>query len=298
MKSQLPATLILSFALAAPSLAADKKHKPGGTPSAVPPTSPMLVVPPPDDAAANPPGKLITSDMDGRDMTFFVKAADAGRVQAYFAEMLRKSASSGQIKTLADTLATAQEEENARLVKLAGQKGLTVSLAPTATEKKTGDKIAAMSGANFDKAAMDKLVSASKEALIAYEDAVHSTDPEIKRFAAQMLPLAEEKRHLVEKMTGAGSKAAGQLFRHGGVSETTPAATPAVAPELPPKGKGKGQSAGASASPGVSLQMATPTPPPGVAPLPLATPPGLPHPAPDLPPIVPPKAPPTPVPLK
>ena len=84
---------------------------------------------------------------------------------------------------------------------------------PTSALKKAGAELAKLSGSNFDKAVMDKVVAASSESLTAYQDAAQSTDPQIKSFAAQMLPLAEEKRHIVEKMTGAGSKTANQIFR-------------------------------------------------------------------------------------
>jgi putative membrane protein len=228
MKHSLPAALLLSLALATPGLAATKKKKQTATPSSLPPTSPMLVVPPPDSASGDSgqAGKLISSEMSGRDLEFFTKVTDAGREVAFFVEILKKSASSGVIKKLADALTAAQAEENMHTAKLASQKGWSVSLAPTADDKKAADEILKLSGSNLDKAAMDRIVAASNEALAAYQQATQSSDSQIKIFAAQMLPLAEEKRHLVEKMTGAGPKAANQLFRHGVPSQNTPAATP------------------------------------------------------------------------
>ncbi|MDR3403454.1 MAG: DUF4142 domain-containing protein [Chthoniobacter sp.] len=318
MKRSLSAALLLSLALALPGLAADKKpKKPTGTPSTLPPTSPNLVVTPPDATAADgsQPGKLISSEMSGRDLEFFTKAVEAGRQQAFFVDLLKKSASSEQIKKLADALTTAQNEENMHIAKLAGQKGWSVSLEPTTEDKKAGEEIEKLSGSNFDKAAMDKVAAASSQAQAAYEGAAQSTDPQIKTFAAQMLPLAEEKRHLVEKMTGAGAKTANQLFRHGGTSEGVPAATPSATPAATPVRKGKGKAgkvtpppadpaapplpaatpASAAASTPAGKLLATPTPLPSALGLPIATPPGLSAPATILPPIVPPKAPPAPV---
>jgi len=234
MKHSLSAVLLLSFALATPGFAANKKKKPAATPSTLPPTSPMLVVPTPDSASAGntQPGKLISSEMSGRDLEFFTKVTDAGREVAFFVEILKKSASSGVIKKLADALTAAQAEENMHTAKLASQKGWSVSLVPTPDEKKAGDEIMKLSGSNLDKAAMDRIVAASNEALAAYQQATQSSDAQIKTFAAQMLPLAEEKRHLVEKMTGAGPKAANQLFRHGIPSQSTPAATPQASTDV------------------------------------------------------------------
>lgn len=292
MKYSLSAALLLSLALSAPTFAASKKKKPTATPSTLPPTSPMLVVPKPDgppadDGSAN---KIISSEMTGRDLEFFTKAVDAGREQAFYVDLLKKSASSGIIRKLADALTSTQNEENMHLAKLAGQKGWTVSLEATPEEKKTGDEIAKLSGSNFDKAAMDKVVAASNIALTAYQNAAQSTDPQIKSFAAQMLPLAEEKRHLVEKMTGAGAKAANQLFRHGPAGQNTPGETPA--PEEPADKAAPPDAPKATPLPAEKGKPATsPTSLPSAAlSLPVATPPGISTPVPVLPPIVPSKA--------
>lgn len=305
MKHSLAAALALSLALSAPTFAASKKSKkPTGTPSTLPPTSPMLVVPKPDGSASDDAtsGKIISSEMTGRDLEFFTKAVNSGREQAFYVELLKKGASSDIIKKLADALMATQNEENMHLAKLAGQKGWTVSLEPTAEEKKVGDEIGRLSGSNFDKAAMDKVVAASNVALNAYQNAAQSPDPQIKNFAAQMLPLAEEKRHLVEKMTGAGAKAANQLFRHGGASQSMPGEAPAPetpAPEAAPAAAIKATSVEAAEfsekNAPAGKPATSPTPQPSAAlSLPIATPPGISIPAPLLPPTVPPKAPPAP----
>ncbi|EDY21840.1 hypothetical protein CfE428DRAFT_1086 [Chthoniobacter flavus Ellin428] len=292
MKHSLSAALLLSLALATPGLAA-KKKKPA-EPSTLPPTSPMLVVPAPDSTDSNS-NKLISSEMSGRDLEFFTKVSDAGREEAYFVDLLKKSASSDVIKRLADALNAAQAEENMHIAKLASQKGWSLSLAPTAEQKKAGEEIAKLSGSNLDKAAMDRVVAASNEALGAYQEATHSSDIQIKTFAAQMIPLAEEKRHLVEKMTGAGAKAANQLFRHG-------SAPPTVAPEssesIPTEKDAPAEREKSASEPTVKASAKpegkdTLSSPKTVG-LPIATPPGGSTPPPILPPIVPPQLPATP----
>ena len=278
MKHLLPAAVFLSLVLAMPGIAADKRNKPTGTPSTLPPTSPMLVVPPPNSPSADgaQPGKLISSEMSGRDLAFFTKAVDAGREQAFFVNLLTKEASSDQIKKLAEELMATQSEENAHIARLATQKGWSVSLDPTPAQRKEAGDMERLSGSNLDKAVMDRVITASSRALKAYQDAAQSTDPQIKTFGMRMLPLAEEKRHIVEKMTGAGAKTANELFRHGGASQSNSNATPA------PSSK--------------ATFVPTPTPTPSVPPLPIATPPGVGAPAPSRPPIVPRKTPPTPTP--
>lgn len=217
MKAPLSAAFAVCLTLALPLVAAEKKpKKPAGKPSTLPPKSPMIVVPAPTDPAVTTgeAPKLITSEMSGSDLQFFTNVAEAGRLQAYLVELLTTKAESEQIKALGSALASTQEQENKQITRLAGLKGWKVSTEPTPAQKALGAALDKETGSNFDKAVMDKVAAASQQAVSAYEAAAQSTDTDIKLFAEQMLPLAQEKLRLVEKMTGAG-KAAGQLFRTG-----------------------------------------------------------------------------------
>ncbi|HEY3897482.1 MAG TPA: DUF4142 domain-containing protein [Chthoniobacter sp.] len=253
----------------------------------------MLAVPG-AGAGNEEPGQLINSDMSGRDLEFLTTVVNSGRAQAYFIDLLHTRASSDEIKKLAENLSIAQEDEDKRIANLAAKKGWNVSMAPTPELKKAGAELEKLQASNFDKAAMDKLVAANQASLAALQSAAESTDPDIKTFAAQMLPLAEEKEHVVEKMTGAGSKAAAQLFRHSAApgasgdhsapksapaaaeppaDSSTPAATPAVTPK-PTKSGRKGKGTPKSAPPPTPASATAPslsglprhTPPPGVSP--------------------------------
>lgn len=217
MKRPLLVVLALSLMLAAAGVTAEKKPKRrAGPPSTLPPKSPMIVVPPVPDAAikSGEPPKLISSEMSGKDLQFFTTAVDAGRWQAYLVGLLQTRAGSEQIKALGAALAATQEEENRQIARLAGIKGWNVSTEPTAAQKKAGAELEKQAGSDFDKAVMDKVIAASQQSVSAYEAAAQSSDAEIKSFAGQMLPLAQEKLRLTEKMTGAG-KSAAQLFRTG-----------------------------------------------------------------------------------
>jgi putative membrane protein len=235
MKRTLIAVLTLSLALSAAGLAAQKKSKKSTGPrSTLPPTSPMIVVPPSDPAiTSSEPAKLISSEMSGNDLQFFTTAVEAGRFQAYLGELLRDKAESEQIKALGAALFDMQENENKQISRVAASKGWTVSTQPTVAQRTSGAELEKQTGSLFDKAVMDKLIAASQQAVSAYEAASKSTDRDIKTFSEQMLPMAQEKLRLAEKMTGAG-KAAGQLFRTGAPPKPVPAATPPAI--LPSKG--------------------------------------------------------------
>jgi putative membrane protein len=232
MKRPLTVVLALSLLLAAPGLAAEKKpRKRTGPRSTLPPKSPMIVVPPAPDAASasDEPAKLISSEMSGKDLQFFSSAVEAGRLQAYLVGLLQSKADSEQIKAVGAAFAATQEQENKQLSRLAALRGWTISSEPTAAQKIAGAELEKLTGSDFDKAVMDKVITASQQAVTAYEIAAQSGDAEIKNFSQQMLPLAQEKLRLAEQMTGAG-KAATQMFRTGAPPKSTPPSIPKAIP--------------------------------------------------------------------
>jgi predicted outer membrane protein len=171
--------------------------------------------------------------MSGKDLQFFTNAVDAGRLQAFLVGLLQTKAESEKIKAVGAALAATQEEENKQIARLAALKGWNVPTTPTTAQKTVGSELEKQTGADFDKAVMDKVIVASQRLVGAYEAAVQSSDPDIKNFSQQMLPLAQEKLQLAERMTGAG-KAAGQLFRTGPPPKATPGSTPsAITPSRP-----------------------------------------------------------------
>jgi predicted outer membrane protein len=294
MKLTFSAALAIGLMVAVSASAADKTKKAAKkTPSTLPPTSKMIVLPPPIDSGSksSEPAKLISSEMSGKDLRFFTTSVEAGRFQSYLVELLKTKAASDQIKALGSALVVTQEQENQQIARLAGIKGWTVSTEPSTEEKAFGKEIEKLGGSNFDKAVMDYLIAVAQQSVSAYEEAVQSTDKDIKSFSEQMLPLAQDKLRYAEKMTGAG-KGASQLFRTGAPpkaqlqskaiapskvksSATLPGstATPApaaVAPATPPAIiPSKVRS---SATP--SGSTATPTPPAIIpsSPAPIATP--------------------------
>jgi predicted outer membrane protein len=235
MKPVLSAAFAISLSVVVSSFAAEKADKKtaGKKPSTLPPTSKMIVLTPPGSPAiaSGDTSKLISSEMSGKDLQFFTAAVDAGRFQAYLVDLLKNRAESEQIKALGNALSSTQEMENKQVARLAALKGWTVSTEPTAAQKAVGANLEKEQGPNFDKAVMDKLIAASQQSVGAYEAAGQSADGDIKNLSGYMLPMAREKLVLVEKMTGAGKKAA-QFFRTG-TPMTAPGATPT--PGAPPK---------------------------------------------------------------
>src|SRR5687768_2288996 len=186
MKAILAFGLALCLTLAASSSAAERNPKKRtGAPSTLPPKSPMIVIPPAPDAAPGS-GKLITSEMSGKDLLFFTTTVDAARLQGYLVELLQTKAASEQIKAVGAALSATQDEENRQITKLAALKGWTISTEPTPAQKALGAELEKQEGSHFDKAVMDKFIEASRQSVSAYEAAAQSTDRDIKTFCEQM----------------------------------------------------------------------------------------------------------------
>ena len=156
---------------------------------------------------------------------------------AMLGEIAKTRAEAGVIKDVGSALANTQADENRQLMKLAALKGVTLSTEPPTRQTEANAELDKLTGSNFDKACMDRIIAASKESVAAYEIAVASKDGDIKGFSEQMLPISKEKLRLAEKMTGAGTKAAKALFRTGAKPTGAPVVPPAPpAPEIePPK---------------------------------------------------------------
>lgn len=265
MKYPYPVVFAIGLTVAVSSFGAEQtktaaKKKPG----TVPQPSKMIAIPPPSDASGDgrEPRKLFSSEMSGKDLQFFTTAVETGRFQGYLVELLKSKAASDQIKALGSALSATQEQENKQITRLAGLKGWTVSTEPTTAEKKFGTELESLDGSDFDKAVMDKVIATAQKSVAGYEEASHSADADIKNFAEQMLPLAQEKLRFAEKMTGAG-KGAAQLFRKTVPATPAPAAPAPLASGPTPKPDGKPM------PPPIILSkpkpVATPAPPTGVS---------------------------------
>jgi predicted outer membrane protein len=262
MKTQL-FTLTAIIAIAAQGLGATKTKKLRPHPT-VPPTSPMIALPAVPQVREKPEGagELFTTEISGRDLLFFYTVIESGELGAYLGDLAKTRAEADAIKAVGTALAATQHEENKQLVRLASLKGVSISPEPPPQQQKIGEELEKLAGSNFDKACMDKIIAVNQQTVSAYEGASSSADRDIKSFSEQMLPIAKEKLRLAEKMTGAGSKAAGALFRTGAKPKvaTPSAATPNPAPANPTVATPKP----AAATP-VPATPAAATPKPGAA---------------------------------
>ena len=201
MKTTVPA-IAMCLALAATGIAAPRKPKKEKYPGIIE----LIEIPAVPEVKEPAAGKLITSDMTGRDLAFFKDTMEAGLLQAYLGELAKTKGDAEQVKKIGETFASTQAEENKQVGRLAALKGVTLDTATPAGQKKLAEELEPLSGPKFDKTVMERIVAHGQKAVTAYESAVQSKDTDIKSFVEQMLPVAKMKLQLASKMTGASVK--------------------------------------------------------------------------------------------
>jgi putative membrane protein len=140
--------------------------------------------------------------MSNEDKEFVVKAGMGGLAEVQMGNLALQKASSADVKAFAQRMVTDHSKANAELAQFATTKGLAL---PTelADEHKAGyDHLNGLSGAEFDKAYMQHMVSDHEKDVAEFDKASTSaTDADLKAWAGKTLPTL--KAHLEQAKTTA-----------------------------------------------------------------------------------------------
>ncbi len=123
------------------------------------------------------------------DRQFVNEAASAGLFEVKSAELAKDKGSSEMVKTYSDHLKQDHNQANQDLMGIANRKGIQVPTEMMPRHKATYDRLAGLSGAEFDRQFLQAQVQAHQQAVQLFENASkNAQDPDIKAFAAQYLP--------------------------------------------------------------------------------------------------------------
>lgn len=139
------------------------------------------------------------------DQEFFTKASSDGASEVQMGQLAMQKAASPQTKALAQQLVRDHTAANKQLAALAARKHANVVLQPPPSD--TMDKLQSLSGSDFDKAYATAMVGGHQKAIALFDDAAHSSDPDVKAFASVTLPTL--KRHLQMAQALAANKPMG-----------------------------------------------------------------------------------------
>jgi putative membrane protein len=143
--------------------------------------------------------------LDKKDSQFFEKAASAGQLEVESGRLAARSATDPQLKAFGQKMASDHAQADSELRALAARKGITLPVAMSDSHQKKLEKLRdEKPGKDFDNEFRDLMIDSHKEAVSLFEHtAKDAKDPEVKAFAARMLPKLQQHQHeakALEKM--------------------------------------------------------------------------------------------------
>jgi putative membrane protein len=126
------------------------------------------------------------------DQMFASEAAIAGMAEVELGKMAMQQGSNAKVKSFGQMMVTDHTKSGDELKSIAKSKGMTLPTALDPMHQATRDKLAKLSGAEFDRAYMDAMVMGHQTvAGKMMMEANSGADPQLKAFAAKTLPTVQ-----------------------------------------------------------------------------------------------------------
>jgi putative membrane protein len=162
-----------------------------------------------------------TNTMPKTAQEFVREAADGGLAEVALGKMAVAQAESPEVKQFGQRMVDDHSKANQELTSLASQKGIAAPTEPSAKHKATIDRLSKLSGAAFDRAYMQAMVTDHDHDVAAFKSfSERGDDPELKQFAEKTLPTLQEHDRLAKttankvgvtaKMTGDHTRISGE----------------------------------------------------------------------------------------
>ena len=135
------------------------------------------------------------------DAAFMKKAADGGLAEVAHAKLAQEKASSAEVKAYAAKLEKDHTQANTELKQVATQKNVTLPDQPSKMHQAMHDKLAKLSGAEFDKAYVAAMLEDHQKDVKEFSRAAASSaDADVKAFAAKTLPTLKDHLQQVQQL--------------------------------------------------------------------------------------------------
>jgi putative membrane protein len=139
--------------------------------------------------------------LSAEDSAFVTKAAQGGMAEVELGNLAQQNGSSDTVKQFGKRMVGDHTKANDELKTLASDKGVSLPTALDAKSQATKDRLSKLSGAAFDRAYMQDMVTDHQQDVAEFrKQSTRGTDPDLKAFASKTLPTLEE--HLKLARTG------------------------------------------------------------------------------------------------
>ena len=136
-----------------------------------------------------------------QDREFVNKAATGNLAEVELGRVAAQRAARPSVRSFGERMVTDHGRSNAELTSLARSKGIDVPTALEPSQQAVRDRLSVLSGNDFDRAYMSEMVRDHTEDIALFERASEiSTDPDLKAWAAQSLPMLREHLALARQV--------------------------------------------------------------------------------------------------
>jgi putative membrane protein len=145
------------------------------------------------------------------DMEFATDAAEGGLKEVQLGQLAQQQAESEEVKQFGQRMVEDHGKANEQLMQIAQQKGIELPQELSEDAQQLYDELQQKSGAEFDQAYMDEMVSDHEEDVETFQEyAETGQDPDLTSFAEQTLPVLQEHLERAQQTQKQISAAAGQ----------------------------------------------------------------------------------------
>jgi len=135
------------------------------------------------------------------DAGFMTTATRGGLAEVQMGQLAQRNGRSPAVKRFGERMVADHTKVNQEMMALAQQKQITPPDTMGAEHQAMYDRLAALRGREFDRAYVQAMVADHREDVQAFQaEAQDGTDPDVKAFAAQQLPVLREHLQMVERL--------------------------------------------------------------------------------------------------
>lgn len=136
-----------------------------------------------------------------QDRTFATRAAESGHAEVALGEIGEEKAQHDRVRQFAERMVADHTKANQELMSIAENKGIT--LPDETPQASAAAALQNMSGEQFDRAFMQRMVEDHEKAVELFEqEAKNGQDEELKAFAEKQLPILREHLRMAEEIHG------------------------------------------------------------------------------------------------
>lgn len=142
-----------------------------------------------------------SSSASPEEKEFVANAGMSGLSEVQLANLALQNGESADVKAFAQRMVADHSKSNAELSQLATAKGLVLPAELAGTHQQGLEHLQGLTGAEFDRAYMQHMVSDHNTALQLFQNgAAQAKDPEIKAFATKTIPILQEHARMAQQV--------------------------------------------------------------------------------------------------